>query len=90
MKRDESDVERASARVAAQMPIAQKLNYADYVLDNSGSLMEAEEQVKVLLKKLNRCIGWWWWVDWLVPPFGILSAGWTLVWRFHRKERRST
>ncbi|KAG8903443.1 hypothetical protein FRB99_003265 [Tulasnella sp. 403] len=44
MKRDGSNREAAIARVNAQLPLADKLDYADHVIDNSGSTQDLEDQ----------------------------------------------
>ena len=48
MTRDRLSEERAQQRVAAQMPQQQKLERADYIIDNSGSVAETLEQIDVL------------------------------------------
>ena len=48
MARDRLSEERAQQRVAAQMPQQQKLERADYIIDNSGSLAETLEQIDAL------------------------------------------
>jgi dephospho-CoA kinase len=45
MARDGIDEEAARARVAAQLPLADKVAVADYVIDNSGDLAATERQV---------------------------------------------
>lgn len=45
--------ERIAARLAAQMPQAEKVAHADFVIDNSGSLNETERQVYELLSQLT-------------------------------------
>jgi dephospho-CoA kinase len=42
-----------SRRMAAQLPDADKVSAADYVIDNSGSLDETEKQVRVVYSKLS-------------------------------------
>jgi len=42
-----------SARLAAQLPEAEKVKRADFVIDNSGSLEETERQVRELLGSLG-------------------------------------
>jgi dephospho-CoA kinase len=42
-----------SARLAAQLPDAEKIKRADFVIDNSGSLEETERQVRELLSSLG-------------------------------------
>ena len=44
------EVER---RMAAQLPEAEKVKAADYVIDNSGSLDHTREQVRQVWKKLR-------------------------------------
>jgi dephospho-CoA kinase len=46
-----TEVER---RMAAQMPEAEKVKAADYVIDNSGSLEQTREQVKQVWAKLRQ------------------------------------
>ncbi len=51
--RDQIDEEAAKARLASQLPLAQKLEFADYVIDNSGTRSETKVQVAALLEKLQ-------------------------------------
>lgn len=46
----ESEIER---RIEAQMPVAEKVRVADYVIDNSGSLEETREQVARVVRELS-------------------------------------
>ncbi|KAI6153136.1 hypothetical protein BKA82DRAFT_4326909 [Pisolithus tinctorius] len=64
---------------ASWPPISSKIACADIVIDNSGSCAELEEQVRLFLKRLERTVGRTWVVSWLLPPFGLLSAAWTLL-----------
>ena len=48
MARDRLSEERAQQRVAAQMPQQQKLERADYIIDNSGLVAETLEQIDAL------------------------------------------
>ena len=48
MARDRLSEEKAQQRVAAQMPQQQKLERADYIIDNSGSVAETLEQIDAL------------------------------------------
>ncbi|KAF8498326.1 CoaE-domain-containing protein [Gautieria morchelliformis] len=90
MERDGSTQEAASSRLKSQLPITQKLGYGDFVVDNSGTLKDLEGQVVTLVKRLERQVGWWWWrLEWLVPPVGLVLAGWTLIWRSRRNRRQS-
>ncbi|WP_432823293.1 dephospho-CoA kinase [Trichloromonas sp.] len=53
MERDEIGEPAARARIAAQMPLAEKVRRADYVVDNSGTLPQAEAQVRELFFRLQ-------------------------------------
>ncbi|KAG2138518.1 dephospho-CoA kinase-domain-containing protein, partial [Suillus clintonianus] len=88
MARDNSSREDASARLNSQLPIAQKVQYADIVVDNSGTLQDLEEQVRLCLVKLERKVGWSWRLSWLSPPYALISALWTLGWGSMKRSRR--
>lgn len=53
MKRDGSREDRAVRRIDAQMPADEKREYADFVVDTSGSLEETKRQVDELWTKLQ-------------------------------------
>ncbi|KXN84840.1 Dephospho-CoA kinase CAB5 [Leucoagaricus sp. SymC.cos] len=91
MLRDGSTHEDASARLNSQLPIATKVEYADTVIDNSGSRAELEEQVIAFINKMNKETGQArWLLSWLIPPVGIVLAAWTLARRnlFSRRNRK--
>ncbi len=44
---------RAEKRTKTQMPLRQKLRYADFIIDNNGSKLEAKRQVAQIWRKLN-------------------------------------
>jgi dephospho-CoA kinase len=46
--------DRARAMIAAQMPIDQKRQRAQHVIDNSGSRDETREQVQALWSQISR------------------------------------
>lgn len=50
--RDGLDASQAEARLAAQMPIAEKAKHADHVLDNGGTLDDLTAQVDALWQTL--------------------------------------
>ncbi len=50
--RDGCSEEEVQRRIAAQLPIDEKREMADYVIDNSGSPAETRRQVEVLVAKL--------------------------------------
>jgi dephospho-CoA kinase len=52
MRRDGLTEEQARVRIAAQMPQAEKMTRADYVIDNSGSPEATSEQVRRIFRKL--------------------------------------
>jgi len=53
MARDGLDAAAADARVAAQMPVAEKAKRADHVIDNGGTRAETEAQVDALWAALT-------------------------------------
>ncbi len=87
MQRDNSTREAARARLQAQLPIAEKLKYADIVIDNSGTKAELEVQVDGFARRLNLEAGWSWRLKWLIPPLGLFSAIGTLLWRRLRRVK---
>jgi dephospho-CoA kinase len=52
MLRDGISAEEAWARIRSQMPLSEKVKYADYIIDNRGSLEETRRQVEEVYKKL--------------------------------------
>ena len=95
MKRDGSTREAAMARLNAQLPLSDKLAYADQVIDNSGSPQDLQNQVDAIVKTLTARTGWSWRLFWLLPPLGLLIGAWSLIWRNitlpkgQRKRRRT-
>lgn len=81
MARDGSSKEDAHSRLNSQLPISQKVSYADIVIDNSGSKHELQAHIDNLIRRLDKQAGWSWRLSWLLPPIGLLSATWTLMWR---------
>jgi len=53
MARDGCDRAEAERRIAAQLPIDEKREMADYVIDNSGSEAETRAQVEALFERLT-------------------------------------
>lgn len=53
LARDELSPEQAKSRIAAQMPIEQKKEYADYLIDNRGSREETQAQVLAVWEELR-------------------------------------
>jgi dephospho-CoA kinase len=50
--RDGCTEAEARARIASQLPVAEKAKLADYVVDNSGPRAETERQVRAVYKAL--------------------------------------
>ena len=44
----------AQARIDSQMPLSEKIKYADFVLENDGTLEELEEKVGSLWHEIRR------------------------------------
>ena len=53
MARDRMSEAAARTILKAQLPIAEKVGYADFVIHNSASIEETKKQVKELLRKLK-------------------------------------
>jgi dephospho-CoA kinase len=53
MARDGSTAEEAERRIAAQLPIDEKREMADHVIDNSGTIEETRVQVLDLVRRLT-------------------------------------
>jgi dephospho-CoA kinase len=52
MARDGLSEEEALQRIQSQMPLLEKITYADYIIENSGRLSETNEQVKHIFTEL--------------------------------------
>jgi|GEM_PF-6491 len=53
MERDGISREEAAGRLKAQLPIEEKVGYADFVIHNEGTLAETQKQVDELWEKLK-------------------------------------
>lgn len=73
--------QEARDRIDAQRPVADKLVYADSVIDNSGSHEHRSSQVDILVSTLRRRAGWLSVISWLVPPVGILCGALRVAYR---------
>ncbi len=51
MKRNDFTSEEALVRIESQMPLIEKVKYADVVIDNSGSIEETKHQIEKLCEK---------------------------------------
>jgi dephospho-CoA kinase len=79
MTRDNLTQTAAQDRLSAQMPIADKVGYADRVIDNSGDPQELARQVDAVLSALRRKAGWSWRLLWWFPPLAVVMAFWSIV-----------
>jgi len=52
MERDRLSLDEARGALEAQMPLREKLAFADYVVDNNGSLEETQVQVEAVWREL--------------------------------------
>ena len=57
MARDGSSQEAARARIDSQLPLAQKVEKADYVIHTDGAMPEVEQQVKDVHRRLLERFG---------------------------------
>lgn len=55
--RDASTPDEARARIRAQMPLAEKVNAADFVIENSGSLADLERRTDEVLAAICARLG---------------------------------
>lgn len=53
MARDKASEEQVRARLAAQLPLAEKVRVADFVIDNSGAREETERQTDEVLARIR-------------------------------------
>ncbi len=53
LARDDIDADEARARIASQLPLADKLAVADFVIDNGGTPEDTERQVQALWDQLH-------------------------------------
>ena len=60
------------------MSMAEKVAYADVVLDNSSTPEALRVQVEELLQRWRKQTRFTWLVEWLIPPAGLLVAAVTL------------
>ena len=54
MSREGMTKEQAHARIRTQLPMKEKRGYADYVIDNTGTREQTEEQVRDLYEQLRQ------------------------------------
>ena len=56
IKRDKFSREEAERRIAAQMPQAEKIRYADYTIDTTGDYAETRRQVEEVYRSLRALV----------------------------------
>lgn len=54
--RDNCSEEEAIGRIKSQMPQEEKIKYADFVIDNSGTLAQLREKTEKLIKRIEEKI----------------------------------
>ncbi len=54
MAREQCSESDALARIDSQLPLAEKVKVADFVIDNGGTLEETERQVRTIYDELSR------------------------------------
>jgi len=90
----------AKSRLAAQMPLSEKVTYADVVIDNG---VDANESSPPRLRaQVGKLVSRWrhesqrtsfivlWLLSWLVPPFGLLYGLVIVYVRARRQKRRDS
>ena len=55
-QRDEVDEEQAESRIDAQLPLSNKRDAADFIIDNDGAIDETRRQVQQLTKRIDELI----------------------------------
>lgn len=53
MSRNGYSIEEAKSRITSQLPLKDKRNWADYVIDNNGSIEETRKQLLDILRKFS-------------------------------------
>ena len=75
MKRNDYTTDEAKQRINAQIPLSEKCKWADFVIDNSGSLQYTREQVGDVhnrIKRISQYCGLYLWVS--IAALAILSS----------------
>jgi len=79
MIRDNLTQTAAQDRLSAQMPLIDKVQYANRVIDNSGGPQELAYEVDAVVSAVRRQAGWTWRLSWWLPPLAIVMAIWRIV-----------
>lgn len=79
MKRDKLTEPDAMARINAQMPLSEKVKFADFVINNNGSIESTQQQVEKMVLELRRSKAHWKYrlvlVTCSVLPLSLLGYG---------------
>lgn len=54
IKRNNLSMDEVNKRISAQMPLEEKIQYADYLIDNSGDIKDLKVQVEKLWEMINK------------------------------------
>ncbi|CAG8432847.1 7335_t:CDS:2 [Diversispora eburnea] len=72
IKRDNFSELIARQRINSQLPLKEKIKYANYIIENSGDIKTTEEQVENVFKNLKpSSLNWL--LSWLGPPILAIS-----------------
>ncbi|CAH1767105.1 4092_t:CDS:2 [Entrophospora sp. SA101] len=67
----------ARQRISAQLPLKEKIKYADFVIDNSGNISETEKQIENVVNKIKPSLLNWL-VTWLGPSIALTTFLFTI------------
>ncbi|KAG0258466.1 hypothetical protein DFQ27_004622 [Actinomortierella ambigua] len=86
LSRDGLSVEDAQARINAQRPLIEKVEYADHVIYNTSDLETLNQQTVALLRQLQPS-SIWTYLN-LIPPITLITASWELLRRHMKGDPR--
>ncbi|KAF9975217.1 hypothetical protein BGZ73_001199 [Actinomortierella ambigua] len=75
--RDGLSAADAQARINAQRPLIEKVEYADHVIYNTSDLTTLQQQTEALLRQLQPS-SLWTYLN-LIPPVALVTACWVLI-----------
>ena len=53
MKRNQFSKQEATARIQSQMPLIEKKNLSDFIIDNNGTITDSQEQLNHIIEKIG-------------------------------------